>query len=57
MYETKGYSLEFIEQRYQDGQAKATGRWTRDGFKLRTVTAVRALPASGTEESDGIMSD
>lgn len=57
MVETKGHSLEFIEQRYMDDKAKATGRWTTDGFKLRPVTTVKARPVTGTEESDGIMSD
>lgn len=57
MFETKGHSLEYIEQSYMDGTAKATGRWTMDGFKLRTVATVNPLPVTTTEESDGRLSD
>lgn len=60
MVETKGHSLEFIEQRYMDDKAKATGsRWTLDGFKLHTVATVKALSVTITptsEESDGMRS-
>lgn len=37
MFETRGHSLEAIEQRYLENSAKATGRWAREGFKLRRV--------------------
>lgn len=59
MFETKGHSLEVIEQRYMDGDAKATGLWTMDKFKLRAVTTVNALPVTSgpeSEETDGAMS-
>lgn len=37
MYETKGHSLELIEQRYLENRAKATGRWAVEGFRLRRL--------------------
>lgn len=40
MSETKGHTLEVIEQRYLDEKANSTGRWTFEGFKLKTVTRV-----------------
>lgn len=55
MVETRGHSLEFIEQRYMDDKAaKATA--ADDGFKVRTT--VKATPVvTATEESDGVMSE
>jgi hypothetical protein len=37
MSETRGHSLEAIEQRYLENSARATGRWVREGFRLRRV--------------------
>ena len=37
MFETRGHSLERIEQRYLENRAKATGRWAIDGFRLRRL--------------------
>ncbi|KAK2611083.1 hypothetical protein N8I77_004459 [Diaporthe amygdali] len=40
MFETKGHTLEVIEQKYLDEKAKSTGRWAFEGFKLRPVARV-----------------
>jgi hypothetical protein len=37
MQETRGHSLESLEQRYLENSARSTGRWARDGFKLRRI--------------------
>jgi len=39
MFETKGQSLEVIEQRYleRESQARSTGRWAIEGFRLRRI--------------------
>ena len=38
MSETRGHSLEAIEQRYLESSATSTGRrWAMDGFKLRRI--------------------
>ena len=45
MFETKGHSLEFIEQKYSERQqARASGRRWRfglQGFKLRRITTTQ----------------
>ncbi|KAH6660257.1 hexose transporter [Truncatella angustata] len=39
MYETKGHSLEVIEQRYTERQSSSTGRWrvNTEGFRMRRI--------------------
>ena len=37
MFETKGHSLEVIEQRYSEGRSSAVRSWAADGFRLRRV--------------------
>jgi hypothetical protein len=40
MYETKGHTLEAIEERYSENQAqRSTGRWRLggDAFKMRRI--------------------
>ncbi|KAF3769122.1 general substrate transporter [Cryphonectria parasitica EP155] len=59
MFETKGHTLEVIEQRYMDSKANATGsRWNMEKFKLRPVARTREVqdisrpgssPTSGDE--------
>ncbi|KAI1865434.1 uncharacterized protein JN550_008191 [Neoarthrinium moseri] len=41
MYETKGHSLEVIEQRYLERQVRSTGRWrpSIQGFRMRRIRA------------------
>lgn len=53
MFETKGHSLEVIEQQYLDGQARTTGRWAMEKLKMRptaTTAEIKAVsrPASLT---------
>ncbi|PSR92404.1 general substrate transporter [Coniella lustricola] len=40
MYETKGHTLEVIEQRYMDGSTKTTGRWAVEKLKMKPVTNI-----------------
>lgn len=37
MFETKGHSLELIEQQYLDGTATTTGRWAMEKIKMRPI--------------------
>jgi len=37
MFETKGHSLEVIEQRYAEGRSSAVQHWAVDGFRLRRL--------------------
>lgn len=54
MFETKGHTLEVIEQRYLDEKANSTGRWTFEGFKLKPVTRVSRCPSvSRPSSADG----
>lgn len=53
MFETKGHTLEVIEQRYTDAKANSTGRWTMEGFKMRSVVTSREVPVMSGEESEG----
>lgn len=46
MVETKGQSLEVIEQRYLESRAAATGRWTMKDFRLRRVRVATASERS-----------
>ena len=43
MFETKGHSLEAIEQRYLEQKSRASGRWTAGEFHLRRVRAAQGV--------------
>lgn len=53
MFETKGHTLEVIEQRYLDGTAKTMGQRTMDGFKLRAVARAKELQGTSTPGTPG----
>lgn len=53
MVETKGHTLEVIEQRYLDEKSNSTGRWTLEGFKLKSVPRVTTQGLSRPGSSDG----
>lgn len=57
MFETKGHTLEVIEQRYLDGTAKPMGRRTVDGFKMRAVANARRLQGVSTPGTPGSLTD
>lgn len=43
MFETKGHSLEVIEQQYLDGKARTTGTWAMEKLKMRPTARVKAV--------------
>lgn len=43
MYETKGHTLEVIEQRYMDGAAKTTGRLAVEKLKMKPVVRTQQV--------------
>lgn len=54
MVETKGHTLEVIEQRYMDEKANSTGRWTFEGFKLKPVTKVTTTACQGASRPESL---
>lgn len=42
MQETRGHSLEAIEQRFMDNSGRSTGRWAMEGFHLRRVRVAQS---------------
>lgn len=42
MQETRGHSLEAIEQRFIDNSGRSTGRWNMEGFHLRRVRVAQS---------------
>ncbi|KAJ4414741.1 hypothetical protein N0V82_007733 [Gnomoniopsis sp. IMI 355080] len=57
MFETKGHTLEVIEQRYLDGTAKSMGQRTMDGFKLRSVAKAKEIRGTSTPGTPGSLTD
>lgn len=53
MFETKGHTLEVIEQKYMDGKANVTGISTMGKFKLRPLVKAREVEAVSRPESRG----
>lgn len=51
MFETKGYSLEVIEQQYLDGKARTTGTWAMEKLKMRPVARTTELKTVSRPES------
>lgn len=41
MSETRGHSLEAIEQRYMENRGKTSDRWAAEGFKMRRIPVVQ----------------
>ncbi|KAI3397843.1 hypothetical protein diail_10244 [Diaporthe ilicicola] len=46
MSETRGHTLEVIEQRYLDEKAISTGRWTFEAFKSRAAPRISRCPST-----------
>ncbi|CAN8098821.1 unnamed protein product [Discula destructiva] len=53
MFETKGHTLEVIEQRYLDGTAKPMGQRTMDGFKMRALAKAKERRDASTPGTPG----
>lgn len=51
MFETKGHSLEVIEQKYMDGKARTSGAWAMEKLKMRPTARMTEVKAVSRPES------